>query len=153
MVRLTDLHAAGQQGAKALECPDFSDVPATKAVPRTQRKLALVSSAGLIRRGDVPFKGGDAGYRLIDNTLANEDILISHVSVNFDRSAAIRNIESIMPREAAQQLVADGEIAAVADEHYSFMGATDPKKMEESATEAAQRMLEQGVNTVVLLPV
>ena len=153
MVRLSDLHAAGQQGAKALECPDYSGLDAASPAPRAQRKLALVSSAGLIRRGDMPFKGGDAGYRVIDNTLANEDILLSHVSVNFDRTAAIRNIEAIMPRQVAQQLVADGDIAALADEHYSFMGATDPKMMQESATEAAQRMLEQGVNTVVLLPV
>ena len=153
MVRLTDLHAAGQQGAKALECPDFSALQAATPASQAKRKLALVSSAGLIRRGDKPFKGGDAGYRVIDKTLANEDILLSHISVNFDRSAATRNIESIMPRELAKQLVADGDIAAVADEHYSFMGATDPKLMEESATEVAQRMLEQGVNTAVLLPV
>lgn len=153
MVRMTDLHPAGQKGAEALDCPTFPDLQPVKPAPRGSRKLALVSSAGLIRRGDAPFRGGDAGYRTIDKTLSNQDILLSHVSVNFDRSSAIRNIESIMPRETAKQLVADGLIGDVADEHYSFMGATDPKLMHEQAVDAADRMLSQGVNTAVLLPV
>ena len=153
MVRISDLHQAGQKGAEALECPAFPGLQPVSPVAREQRKLALVSSAGLVKRGDAPFKGGDAGYRVFDNTVANEDILISHVSVNFDRTAAYRNIETIFPRQLSQQLVESGDIGAVAEEHYSFMGATDPKMMEETAAEAAQQMLAQGVNTAVLLPV
>ena len=153
MVRLTDLHPAGQQGAKALDCPAFPELQPVDPAARGDRKLALVSSAGLIQRGEPPFRGGDAGYRLIDKSLANQDIVLSHVSINFDRTAAFRNIESIMPRDTVKRLVAQGLIGDVADEHYSFMGATDPTKMQEQAFDAADRMLAQGVNTAVLLPV
>ncbi len=153
MVRIADLHPAGRKGAEALECPSFPGLQPAQPVARENRKLALVSSAGLIRRGDAPFRGGDAGYRVLDKSVANEDVLLSHVSVNFDRSAAVRNIESIMPRTTAQQLVKQGLIGAVAEEHYSFMGATDPKMMEEEAGDAADRMLAEGVNLAILLPV
>ena len=50
-------------------------------------------------------------------------------------------------------MAADGEIASVADEHYSFMGAADPVTMEKSARAAAAKMKLEGVNTVFLIPI
>ena len=50
-------------------------------------------------------------------------------------------------------MAADGEIASVADEHYSFMGAADPVTMEKSARAVAAQMKAEGVNTVFLIPI
>jgi len=41
----------------------------------------------------------------------------------------------------------------VAEEHYTFMGTTDPIDMEKSARETAERMRRDGVNTAFLIPV
>ena len=45
------------------------------------------------------------------------------------------------------------EIGSIADEHYSFMGAADPVTMEKSAREVADKMKQEGVNTVFLIPI
>jgi hypothetical protein len=46
-----------------------------------------------------------------------------------------------------------GKIGAVADTHYSFMGATDPRTMEVHARELAGRLHDNGVDSAVFLPV
>ena len=50
-------------------------------------------------------------------------------------------------------VAADGDIGSVADNHYSFMGATDPEKMKPAAEAIAGHMAAEGVDAVVLLPV
>ncbi len=153
MVRLADLHEAGRASAQDLACPTFDDQPFTPAATPASRKLSFISSAGLIERGDAPFNRGDAGYRNISASTQSRDILISHLSINFDRTAAIDNIETILPRHLSQRLVDEGLIGDLADTHYSFMGATEPEKMESACDELATELKKQGVNTVVLLPV
>jgi len=140
MVRLADLHQAGRDSALALECPSFEDQPFNPPASAAQRKLALVSTAGLIRRGDAPFRRNDAGYRVFDASVSNDDIQISHLSINFDRTAPVNNIETIFPRELCQQLASEGHIGSMASQHYSVMGATDPLKMEASAAEIIASM-------------
>jgi len=153
MVRMADLHEAGRQAVDALECPEFPDKPFVSPKPMQDRKVAIVSSAGLIQRGDRPFKGGDAGYTVFTDHVEDDDIMVSHISTNFDRTVAITNIESILPRKALAEMSAAGEVGAVASTHYSFMGATDPLNMESEAVSLAQWLKADGVNTAVLLPV
>ncbi len=46
-----------------------------------------------------------------------------------------------------------GEIASVADYHYSFMGATEPERMEQAARDLTSLLKGDGVNAVLLVPV
>ncbi|NDG38520.1 MAG: selenoprotein B glycine/betaine/sarcosine/D-proline reductase, partial [Betaproteobacteria bacterium] len=48
--------------------------------------MAIVSSAALIRRGDAPFPVGSGEYRAVPASWNSADILMSHVSINFDRA-------------------------------------------------------------------
>ena len=153
MVRLADLHEAGRAGALALDCPVFPDNPFVSPKPLQNRTIALVSSAGLIERGSKPFRGGDASYRRFKASVQNNVLLISHISINFDRTAAIANIETILPRNALAELADANEISASADTHYSFMGATDPTLMQDHARTLAQEMKTGKVDTAVFLPV
>jgi D-proline reductase (dithiol) PrdB len=50
-------------------------------------------------------------------------------------------------------LAANGEIGSVAQWHYSFMGATDPTRMVETAPQVAKLLKDDGVDAVVLIPV
>ncbi len=57
------------------------------------------------------------------------------------------------PLEHLKQMAADGEIGSVAQWHYSFMGATDPTQMAETAPQVARLLKEDGVNAAILIPV
>ncbi|MDZ7728046.1 MAG: hypothetical protein U5Q44_07550 [Dehalococcoidia bacterium] len=46
-----------------------------------------------------------------------------------------------------------GELASVADWHYSFMGATDPTRMEAAGRQVGQLLREGGVTAALLVPV
>ena len=58
-----------------------------------------------------------------------------------------------LPRDRLAELAQAGVIGSVSDEHYSFMGATEPDKMEPNARKLAAKLKEDGVNTVLLVPV
>ncbi len=52
-----------------------------------------------------------------------------------------------------EEMVKRGELGSLADENYSFMGATDPAAMETAAKKVAGIMQADGVNAVLLVPV
>lgn len=153
MVRLADLHPAGRESAKSLECPQFDDQPFVPVASLKDRSVAIVSTAGLIKRGEPPFRRGDASYREFTADNDNSDVVLGHISINFDRLAALENIETIFPRDTLAEMAAEGTIKATAKTHYSFMGASNPADMEPYAKELAAKLLNEGIDTAVLLPV
>ena len=78
---------------------------------------------------------------------------MSHVSVNFDRTAFVRDINVVFPIERLQAMAAAGTISSVAAMHYSFMGASDPRGMEANARAVAGRLKSDNVDAVLLTPV
>ena len=78
---------------------------------------------------------------------------MTHVAVEFDRSAWQQDLNVIFPLDRLAEMEADHEIGSLADEHYSFMGAADPVTMEKSAREVAACMKNEGVDTVFLIPI
>jgi Glycine/sarcosine/betaine reductase selenoprotein B (GRDB). len=78
---------------------------------------------------------------------------MTHVAVEFDRSAWQQDLNTIIPFDRLEEMAENGEIASVAEEHYSFMGAADPVTMEKSARTVAAQMKAEGVNTVFLIPI
>ena len=153
MVRTADLSDAVRATVTTVPCPSFETKPWTTPAPAAHRNVAVVSSAGLSLRGQRPFRGGEAGYRDIPHDTSPADVLMSHVSVNYDRSGFQLDPEVAFPRRRLDELVDEGVIGSVAQTHYSFMGATDPAAMEEDARALAASLRERGVNTVALIPV
>jgi D-proline reductase (dithiol) PrdB len=121
--------------------------------PLSARRIAIVSSAGLFRRGTEPFRGRDADYRVIPGNVKWEDLLTSHISVNFDRTGLQEDWNVAFPRDRLNELAADGVIASVASTHYSFMGASDPLAMEPHARALAGLLKQDRVDSVLLAPV
>ena len=153
MVRLADVPEPERNYIAELECLPYAHKPFTPAVARGLRHVAIVSSAGLVVRGQRPMLANDTGYRAIAADVAGNDILCSHVSVNFDRSGFQQDINVMLPRDRLNELEAEGSIGKAADTHYAFMGATHPDQLEDKAREVGRAMLALGVNTVVLAPV
>lgn len=160
MARLELLDDTSRARLLALDCPVFATQPWVQGPPLKQQRVALISTAGLHRRGDRPF-GVPSGhgpavqgdYRVIPSDLATNDLVMSHVSVNFDRTGFQQDWNVIFPLERLHELAQQGIIGSVAAFHYSFMGATDPRQMEPAARELAQLLQQDHVNAALLIPV
>jgi len=153
VTRLTDLPPAQAKRLAELECPDFATRPWVTGPPLSQRRVAIVSSAGLVVRGESPFRGRDADYRVIPAATKADELLISHISINFDRTGFHEDWSVVFPLDRLRELAAEGMIGGVASTHYSFMGATDPVEMEPYARELAGRLKQDGVDAAILPPV
>src|ERR1700733_5443356 len=140
MVRLVDLPPATQTGMRNLDCPSFERKPFVSGPPLAERRVAVVTSAGLVRRGERPFVSGDVDNRILPADIPANQILMSHVSVNFDRTAFQRDINVVFPLDRLRTMEEAGTIGSLAATHYSFMGATDPRGMEANARAVAGRL-------------
>jgi D-proline reductase (dithiol) PrdB len=92
MARLEQVHPAMRASLLAMECPTFDTHPWVAGPALRQRRVALISTAGLHRRDDRPFAvaSGNAramagDYRVIPPDIAANDLVMNHVSTNFDR--------------------------------------------------------------------
>ena len=151
MVRLTEMPAVARGFISELEIPVFEDPAWVKPVPATDRRVAIVSSAAVSRRGDKPFSWLARDYRVIGRN--DRDLVMTHVAVEYDRTAWQQDLNTIIPLDRLEEMASDGEIGSVAEEHYAFMGAADPRDMQPSVREVAARMRADNVNTVLLAPV
>jgi D-proline reductase (dithiol) PrdB len=153
MVRLSDLPPDYAEGLRNQKMPEFGPTPWVHGPDLKTARIAIISTAGLHRASDPKFAGGSADYRILPGDLDYSELAQSHVSINFDRSAFQQDVNVVFPLEHLKQMAADGEIGSVAQWHYSFMGATDPTRMVETAPQVAKLLKEDGVNAVVLFPV
>ena len=151
MVLIPEMPAVGRGFISRLEKYSF-DNPAW-SVPKeaSSRRVSIVSSAAISRRGDKPFSWLANNHRVIEKD--NLDLVMTHVAVEYDRTAWQQDINTILPLDRLEEMAKDGEIGSVSNEHYSFIGSSDPIKMERSAKEVAERMKDDAVDTVFLVPV
>ncbi len=153
MARLNEMVEGLRTTVETLDCPTFSDAAFTSARPLNECRVALISTAGLMRRNDDNVPGNSDDYRSFDKTCQNRDILINHISVNFDRTAFAEDANTVLPKDLLKTLAEDGTIAKAADTHYSFLGATGAAQLEKNAKRLAEELNELNINTVCLLPV
>jgi D-proline reductase (dithiol) PrdB len=153
MARLEDIPEPTQTAVANLACPSFETTPFVNGPALSERRVAIVSSAALIHRGDKPFPFGSGECRAVPSVWDNNDILVSHVSINFDRAGFQRDINVVYPIDRLREFAAEGVIGSVASAHYTVMGSTDPAAMVESADAIAAALLADKCNAVVLAPV
>ena len=158
MVRLSDLHPeeAHHMRNMAERFRRLENLPDAWLTPPPLREatVALVTSAGLHRRDDPPFRWGDYAYRLIPRDVDPAELVQSHVSVNFDRTHFQRDVNVVLPLDRIRELADAGEIGAVSEWHFSVMGANPtPSHLAPAAADMAQRMRDVGVDVAVLTPV
>jgi len=151
--RLDDLPEAEAAHLRRIECPTYEDTPLLPGTPLAKRRIALISTAGLHRRGDRPFRPGDGSYRVIPGDTAGGDLVMSHISVNFDRTGFQQDLNVVFPIDRLRELVADGEVGSMASVHYSFMGAFPPAAAEPHAQHLAGLLKADRVDAALLVPV
>jgi len=153
MARLEDIPEPTRTAVATIPCPAFETTPFVAGPPLSKRRVAIVSSAALIERGDTPFPFGSGECRALQRSANADDILISHVSINFDRAGYQRDINVVYPIDRLKHMAIDGLIGSVANTHYTIMGSTDPAAMVESADFIAAAFKADHVDAVVLAPV
>ena len=128
--------------------------------PLNQRRVAIVTTAGLHRRKDNPFlvatvpdQAKPIDYRVIPADVKASELVMSHTSTNFDRTGFQQDSNLVFPIDRLRELESDGVIGRVADFHYSFMGAVDPRLMRPAATRLATFLKNDRVDAVLLVPV
>ena len=158
MVRLTDLTEIEREGhlKRVATLPQFPARPWVAGPPLARRRVAIVTTAGLHMRGDLPFDSSGAGYdyRVIPGDVSPADLLMSHLSVNFDRSGFQADRNVVFPLDRLQELVRDKIVGSVAAFHYSFMGAITRLALYEASARALAGLLRKDrVDAVLLTPV
>jgi D-proline reductase (dithiol) PrdB len=153
MARPEDIPQPTRDTVLNLPCPAFETTPFVAGPPLAQRRVAILSSAALVKRGDQPFAFGSGEVRFIPAGVSPGDLLISHVSINFDRSGWQRDINVVYPIDRLRDLAATGEIGGVADTHYTVMGPTDPAAMEEAVNQIEGQLRQERIDSVLLTPV
>ena len=157
MARTEDIPEPLRTNLAKILCSSFGTTPFNTGPPLRQRKIAIISSAALVRRGQQPFHFGSSEVRAVSAAWPASDILMTHVSISYDRSGFQRDINTIYPIDRLRELAAEGVIGAIADTNYSVLGATDPMldptATEKSVNQIAGHLNQEGVDTVLLCPV
>ncbi len=153
MARLDQMAPAQREVLESLDCPTIADTAFVPPRPLNQCRVALVSSAGLMKRKDDNVSGSSSDYRVFENSWPERDILMNHISVNFDRTAFAEDINVVFPRAILKEMAEQEVIERTAAKHYAFMGATAPDKLQENVERLASELIDANINTVCLLPV
>ena len=135
------------------ELAPFETAPWVEGPALSERRIALIATSGLHRRDDKPFVPDSGEYRIIPDDTDMDDLVMSHISTNFDRTGFYRDLNVAFPIDRLHELRDDGVIGSVASRHFSFMGATPPHLMEPLARDLAGIMRDDGVGGIVFCPV
>jgi D-proline reductase (dithiol) PrdB len=153
VARIDEIPEPTRTAVLGLDCPAFPEQPFLAGPPLRERRVAIVSSAALHPREEAPFPAGTPEVRLLPASLPAGALVMSHISINFDRTGFQRDINTAYPIERLQALAVEGLIGGVAETHYAVMGSTDPRIMEATVDQIAGLLKQQQVDAVLLTPV
>ncbi len=136
--------------ARVHDCAPF----VRPAKPLSACRVAIVTTAGLHRRDDRAFGPGEQTYRVIAADTPAAEIVQSHTSLGFDRTAIMRDLNVSFPIDRLRELAARGAIGGLGPNNYSFMGALrDVARLEsETGGEIGRRLRAEGVDAVLITP-
>ncbi|MBC7780562.1 MAG: selenoprotein B glycine/betaine/sarcosine/D-proline reductase [Proteobacteria bacterium] len=137
------------------EIPAFSGQPWVAGPPLDERRVALITTSGIHRRDDVAYADGAVAndYRVIPGDVDADDLVMSHLSTNYDRTGFQQDANVVFPIDRLRELADEGVIASLARYHYAFMGAARLPGLEPKAREVAGLLKRDAVDAVLLTPV
>ena len=154
MVKLSDLSPETAQHLLDKDCPEFETAPFVAGPALRERRVAIVTTAGLHRRDDENFDLSDLSYRVIPSDVRLEDLVMTQASVNFDRSGFQQDVNVVLPLERLREMDRAGDIGSIASFHYAFNGAGQlAPAFEPTAREVGRMLKEDRVNAAILVPV
>ena len=109
MVRLADLPDYEQAHLLEKSLPPLGPAQWMHiSKPLREMRIALVTTAGMHFRGDPSFEFADATFRPISGE-DGDDLVMSHSSVNFDKTGFTEDINVVFPIDRFKELVSQDE--------------------------------------------
>ena len=155
MVRLSDLPDYERDHLLSKNMPPLGPpVWTSPTKPLRKMRIALITTAGLHYRDDSAFDFADATFRPLDDGENPDKLVMSHSSVNFDKTGFTEDVNIVFPLTRFHELADKGAIGSTASVHYSFMGAgLMPQAYEAGASQVAGMLKQDKVDAVFLTPV
>ena len=136
--------------AESQPVPQFDDTPVASAPPLGKARVAIVTTAALRAPAARRFESEDETFRVLD---AGGELLLDHVSLNFDRTGWLEDTNVVFPVDRFAELAVSGTIGSVAPRHISFLGAQHETLATirlDSGPAAAKLLRDDGVDIVLL---
>lgn len=145
--------AAMREMVSGIPVPEFETTAFTRPPPLRDATVAVVTTAGLLGRGQALWPEQDPGYRVFER--GERDLIVGHQSTNFDRVGIAADLNVAFPLDRLEEMERDGAIGAVAPHHLSFTGPIlELSTLQlDSGPAAAVELLADGVDVVLLTPV
>ena len=154
MVRLETLSEEERKMLLSFPQPTFETHPWVAGPPVKERRMAIITTAGLHTRNDRPFQiDPNDFYRVIPGDVQANDLIMSHLAASFDRSGFQRDWNVVFPLDRLRELVAEGIIGSIADFHYSVSSTHRAEEFDAPAREIANLLKKDNVNAALLFPV
>lgn len=154
MARLEDIPLSERKMMEELDCSGYEDRrPWVIGPALDKRRVAIISTAALNLRSDAVYQRDEVDYRVIPGDTDPADVVMSHSSVNFDRTGFQQDLNVCFPLQRLHEMADDGTIGSVAEFHYTVSGAPHPADLEDSARAIAKMMKAEAVDTVLLVPI
>ncbi len=156
MARLDDL-GEWERELMLIKLKDLSPLGGTPWVSGpalSKRRVAIITTAAIHRKDDQPFSDKTAAeYRIVPGNVQAHELVMSHLSSNFDRTGFQQDINVVFPIDRLHELAAKHVIGSVAGYHYAFNGSTPTPQLEPRARQLAGLLKKDGVDAVLLTPV
>ena len=134
-------------------CPSFETQPWVSGLSLSQRRVAIITTAGLHGRHDRPFQMiPDDYYRVIPGNVQANDLVMSHLSAGMDRTGYQRDWNVVFPLDRLREMVEEGIIGSVADFHYSYNSIRAKEDATAPIQEVASMLKKDNVDAVLLFP-
>jgi len=154
MVRLDKVSKEEREKLLSLPMAEFSTNPWVTGPPLKERRVALVTTAGLHLRTDRPFQfDPNDFYRVIPGGVGPNDLVMSHLAASFDRSGFQRDWNVVFPLDRLRELAEEGVIGSLADFHYSVSSGHQGEEFADCCREIAGFLKKDGVDAALLFPV
>ena len=136
--------------------PDIDPVATVLRKPLSECKVAIVTTAGLKPAGEVElWQPTDSSFTVLPADA--RDVQLAHFSPNFDRTGIIQDLNVVYPADRMNELAEAGVIGSVNHRNISFMGAqfdaTFSTMIQDTGPAAAQLLIDDGVDVVLLTPI
>ena len=95
MARMDEFDGSLRDAIEGVACPTFDNPAWTEGPPLPERRVAILSTAALQKRDGASWNLGDSDYRVISSDVSGNDLVMSHYSVNFDRTGFQQDVNVV----------------------------------------------------------
>ena len=127
--------------------------------PLAESRLVLVSSAGIVPKGQAPFdnaiRGGDPSIREIASDVDVGSLIETHRSDAFDHAGIRLDPNLAFPADRLRELMEAGVIGSLNHRYLSIMGSiTAPGRLiKRTIPRVVPKLIEDRVDAALLIPV